>query len=211
MDLVLNSNAFRQWIAQALAVFFLVGGIVGVAVGVSLIANSARTLRAFDILNRWISMRPASRSLEIPRDTTRVVQKHRLWLAAIFIAGGAFATYILATQYDANAARDLLNLKAVHPMIALWLVDAGRWILIVGNLAAVAVGILLAFFPDALAAFEVRGKTWFSERRHTKGADTQHLSLDGWVVAHPRLAGIVITAGSLLMMAAIGIMLLGSR
>lgn len=211
MELILNSDAFRQWIAEVLTVFFLTGGIVGVIVGVGLIVNSARMLRFFDTLNRWVSMRPISRPLEIPRDTTQVVQKHRRWLAVLFIAGGAFATYILVTKYDANAARDLLNLKSVHPLIAYSIVDGARWILIVGNLAAVVVGGLLAFYPEKLAAIEVCGSTWFSERKHTKGADRQHLSLDSWVAAQPRRAGIIITAGSLLMMGAIVFMLLGSR
>lgn len=211
MEQILSSNAFRQWIAEVLTVFFLTGGIVGVIAGVGLIVNSASTLRFFDTLNRWVSMRPVSRPLEIPRDTTRAVQRHRRWLAALFIAGGAFATFILATQYDANAARDLLNLKSVHPALAFSIVDGARWILIVGNLAAIGVGILLAFFPAKLAAIEVRGSTWFSERKHTRGADKQHLSLDSWVAAQPRRAGIVITVGSLLMIGAIAFMLLGSR
>jgi hypothetical protein len=211
MELILRSNAFQQWIVQVLTVFFLIGGFVGVAVGVGLIVNSVRTQRVFDTLNRWVSMRPVARPLEIPRDTTQAVQKHRRWLAVVFMAGGAFATFVLITKYDANAARDLLNLKTVHPALALSIVDGARWILIVGNLAAIVVGMLLAFFPAKLAAIEVRGSSWFSERKHTRGADKQHLSLDNWVAAQPRRAGILITAGSLLMMGAIAFMLLGSR
>lgn len=211
MDQILNSSAFRQWIAEVLTVFFLAGGVVGVVVGVSLIVSSERTLRFFGTMNRWVSMRTVSRPLEIPRDTTQAVQKHRRWLAAVFIAGGAFATVVLVTKFDANAARRLLNLTALHPMIALWIVDAGRWILIVGNLAAVVVGFLLAFFPAALAAIEAGGSNWFSERRTFKGADTLNLSLDGWVAAYPRRAGAIITAGALLMIGNFAIMLLGMR
>jgi len=211
MDPILNSNAFRQWITEVLTIFFLVGGSVGIAVGVALIFNSARTLRFFDTLNRWVSMRSASQPLDIPRDTTRPVQRYRHWIAAVFIAGGTFATFVLATQFDANVARHMLNLKSVHPVLAFSIVDGARWILIVGNLAAIVVGILLAFFPARLAALEVLGGSWYSERQYLKGADKQHLALDRWVAAHPRRAGAIITAGSLLMMGAIGIMLLGAR
>ena len=209
MEAILNSSAFRQWVAQVLTVFFLVGGVVGVAVGVSLIVNSERTLRFFGTMNRWVSLRSASRPLEIPRDTTQAVQKHRYWLGAVFIAGGAFATFILATKFDAGAARQLLNLTALHPLIAAWLVDAARWILIVGNAVAVVVGVLLAFFPAVLAALEARGSSWFSERRLLKGGDNQNLTLDSWVAAYPRRAGVIITAGALLMIGNFAIMLLG--
>lgn len=211
LEQILSNSAFRQWIVQALTVFFLVGGLVGIAVGVSLIVNSERTLRFFGTLNRWVSMRSATRPLEIPRDTAQAVQKHHYWLGAVFIAGGAFATFVLATKFDANAARQMLNLTALHPVIALLIVDSGRWILIVGNLVVVVAGILLAFFPAALAALEAGGSTWFSERRAFRGADTPNLSLDNWVTAHPRGAGVIIAAGALLMMGNMGIMLLGMR
>lgn len=211
MDLILSSVAFWRWIAEVLIVFFLIGGIVGLAVGVGLILNSECTLRFLATLNRWVSLRSATKPLEIPRDTTRAVQKHRRWLAVIFIAGGAFATFVLATKFDPNAARNLLNLQSVHPLIALSLIDFGRWILIVGNLAAVAVGVLLAFFPATLAAIETGGSNWFSERRQFKDANTPLLSLDNWVAAYPRRAGVIITVGALLMLGTFAITLFGGR
>jgi hypothetical protein len=211
LEQILSNSAFRQWVIQALTVFFLVWGLVGIAVGVSLIVNSDRTLRLLGTLNRWVSMRSASRPLEIPRDTTQAVQRHRYWLGAVFIAGGAFATFILATKFDAKAATHMLNLTALRPVVALLIVDSARWILIAGNLVVVAAGILLAFFPAALAALEAGGSAWFSERRALRGADTPNLSLDNWVSAHPRGAGVIITVAALLMASNVGIMLLGMR
>lgn len=211
LQLILGSSGFRRWIAEVLTWFFLFGGVVGIAVGVSLFLNSGRTLRFFGTMNRWVSMRSTTRPLEIPRDTTRAAHKHRYWLGALFIAGGAFVIYILATQYNARAAIQMFNLMSLRPVVASWIVDSARWILIVGNLVGVGVGILLAFFPAALSAIEVRGGNWFSERRLTKGADNLNLSLDQWVAAHPRGAGAIITVGAVLMIGNFGFMLLGAR
>jgi len=211
LDLILNSGAVRRWVAEVLTVFFLLGGLVGIAVGVGLIVRSERTVRFFGTLNRWVSLRRASRPLEVPRDTTQAVQRNRRWLAAVFIAGGAFSVFILATKFEANAARQMFNLTALRPPVGLWIVESGRWILIVGNLIAVVAGILLAFFPASVAALEARGSRWFSERRLLKGADAQNLSLDKWVTAYPRHAGVIITAGALLMLGNFSIMLLGMR
>ena len=211
MDLILNSGAVRRWVAEVLTVFFLLGGLVGIAVGVSLIVNSGRTLRLFGTLNRWVSLRRASRPLEIPRDTTQAVQRNRRWLAAVFIAGGAFTTYILATKFEANAAIKMFNLMALRPVVSMWIVESGRWILVVGNLIAVVAGILLAFFPAVVATLETGGSRWFSERRLLKGSDALNLTLDKWVAAYPRPAGAIITAGALLMIGNFGIMLLGMR
>lgn len=211
MDLILNSGAVRRWVAEVLTVFFLLGGLVGIAVGVGLIVNSGKTLRLFGILNRWVSLRRAARPLEIPRDTTQAVQRNRRWLAAVFIVGGAFTTYILATKFDANAARQMFNLMALRPAASLWIVESGRWLLIVGNLVAIVVGILLAYFPAILITLETGGSRWFSERRILKGSDNLNLSLDRWVSTYPRPAGVIITVGALLMIGNFGVMLLGAR
>jgi hypothetical protein len=211
MEAILKSSAFWQWIGQVMTVFFLIGGIVCVAVGVSLIVNSQRTLRFFGTMNRWVSLRSASRPLEIPRDTTQAVQKRRYWLGALFIAGGAYATYFLATRYSAGAAIQLFNLATLPAAFAAWIADSARWILIAGNLAAIAVGVLLAFSPATLAALEAGGSRWFSERQLLKGADTQNLSLDKWVATYPRRAGVIIVIGALLMLGNFGITLLGTR
>jgi hypothetical protein len=211
MGSTLSSSAFRQWVAEFLALFFLIGGLAGIAVGASLILNSERTLRFFNTLNRWVSLRRASRPLEIPRDTTQVVKKHRLWLAAAFVAGGAFSIFVLATKFDANATILGLNLTGMRAPIASWIVDSGRWILIAGNAVAVAVGILLAFYPAALAALETGGSRWYSGRQFTKGADTMNLSLDKWVTAYPRRAGVIIVLASLLLLGTLGVTLLGQR
>src|SRR3972149_8626052 len=77
--------AVRLWLAQSTVVFFIVAGIALLVVGISLIVNSAGSLRLFGGLNRWVSMRRASRPLEIPRDTRQAVQNYRYWFLAGFI------------------------------------------------------------------------------------------------------------------------------
>lgn len=206
---MMESQSVRLWLAQSIVVFFLVGGIFLLAVGVGLIANSAGTLRFFGSLNRWISMRRASKPLEIPRDTRPAVQKYRYWLAAIFVAGGVFAIVGLVTRFNSSAVITLFNLQYLRPDFAAWLVDSLRWILIVGNLTAIVAGAMLAFFPDVLAAFETRGSRWYSERQAARGADTMHLTLDSWVAAYPRAAGAIIACFALGLIGAFGLMLPG--
>ena len=72
---ILDSLAFWQWIVQVLVVFFIVGGLAGIAVGYGLFANSARTLTFLSTLNRWASTRRAMKPVKILRNTTPIVQK----------------------------------------------------------------------------------------------------------------------------------------
>jgi hypothetical protein len=111
-------------------------------------------------MNRWVSTRRTLRSIEIPRDTGPAVLTYRRWLGAIFIAGGVFAIYGLATQYNERAAIALLGLDIFRPSFASWVVESARWVLIVGNVAGTIVGVALVFFPGALVDLEARGARW---------------------------------------------------
>lgn len=207
----IDSYAFRQWAFQFTVVLFLVGGLAVLAVGVGLIVARAGTLRFFVAMNRWVSTRRAFKPIEVARDTRQAVQRHRRWLAVVFIAGAAFALYGLATWFDARAVSFVFGLDPRPSSVASWLVESVRWVLIVGNLTAIVIGIMLGFFPDALAALEARGSRWYSDRQLVKGGDAMNLALDNWVAAFPRSAGWIITVAGLILVGDFGIMLSGIR
>lgn len=207
----IGNYAFQQWAIQFLVVLFLVGGLMTLAVGVGLIVGRAGTLRFFVSMNRWVSTRRAFKPIEVARDTRQAVQMHRRWLAVAFIAGAAFSIVGLATWFDARAVSFVFGLDTQPSSVASWLVESVRWVLIVGNLTAIVIGIMLGFFPDALAALEARGSRWYSDRQLVKGGDAMHLSLDNWVAASPRAAGWLITVAGLVLVGNYGIMLSGIR
>jgi len=64
-----NVNLMWQMLFQFFIVVVLVFAGVGFAAGIGLIISSARTLRFFQVMNRWISTRGALRPMEIPRNT----------------------------------------------------------------------------------------------------------------------------------------------
>lgn len=207
---MMDHQSVRLWAAQVIVIFFLIGGTFLLAVGISLIINSAGALRFFGGLNQWVSMRRATKSLEIPRDTQPAVQKYRYWIAAMFVLGGFFALTGLLTRFDPGAFKTLLGLNRFRPVYAAWVIDALRWILIVGNLAAIAAAVMLAFFPDTLMKLEARGSHWYSERQATRGADTMRVtSLDNWVAVNPRAAGAIIVLFALGLLITFGMLLPG--
>jgi len=205
---LIESDEFRLWGAQVIVLFFLLGGVTLLAVGMGLIVNSDRSLQLFSKMNRWVSLRRVTKPLEIMRDTRQAVQGYRYWLAAIFVFGGLFALYGLLAQFDAAAVIYVLGLDVLTADAALWLVDSVRWVLIVGNLLGIVVGIMLAFFPVALVALEACGSRWTSHRQAGHGADTMRVTtLDTWVAAQPRAAGGIIAVFALVLIVTFGLML----
>jgi|GEM_PF-491152 len=205
---LIESDEFRLWGAQVIVLFFLLGGVTLLAVGMGLIVNSDKSLQMFSKMNRWVSFRRATKPLEVMRDTRQAVQDYRYWLAAIFVFGGVFALYGLLTQFEAASIIYVLGLDFLKTDAALWLVDSARWVLIVGNLLGIVVGIMLAFFPAALVALEASGSRWTSHRKAGHGADTMRVTtLDTWVAAQPRVAGGIIAVFALVLIVTFGLML----
>jgi hypothetical protein len=201
----MGNTAVQLWLAQSTVVFFIAAGITLLAIGISLIMNSAGTLRFFGGMNRWMSMRRATKSLEIPHDTRRAVQKYRYWFAAVFVAGGILAVSGLLTQFDVRAVVRVFGLEFFKPAFAEWIVDSARWVLVAGNLIGIVVGLLLAFSPQTVVKLEARGSQWYSERQATRGADSLNLKLDVWVAANPRVAGGGIVVFALALIGAFGL------
>jgi hypothetical protein len=176
--------------------FFLVFGVIGVAVGVGLIWWNARTLRVLGMMNYWVSTRRWLKPVEIPHDTTATVQKYRLWIGIFFLVGAVYAMYGLVARFNIADVVPARGSGAWRPFIV-WIVESLRWFLVASSILAAVVGVLLAFFPDRLRALEARANHWYSPRQAFGGSpDAMHMTLDKWVEAHPRVAGWIIAVSA---------------
>lgn len=189
-----------NYLADQLLIPFLlwvliVASLVGIALGACLIADSSRTFRLLGSMNRWISMRASLKPLEQPRDIGKAVYRHPRWFGIVFAFAGAFAIFILLTNFEAEAFVAALRSRAAR-VVMTWLVEGLTWILVAGDLLAVVVGAMLVFAPHSLHTWEARADRWYSSRQFGKGADTMHMTLDRWVEASPRTAGWLLAAGS---------------
>jgi hypothetical protein len=191
----IDKAALYQWLGSSLIWFFLFWGVVAVAVGVGLIVCSNKTLKFFDAMNRYVSTRHGFKPMAVIRDTGGVVRRYRIWIAALFIAGAAYSLFGLLSWFDGAAIASRLRLN-LPPVFIAWILESVRLLLIVGCAFAFVIGLMLAFFPQAVDALEARVNKWYSFRNISRGADTMHLTLDNWVAAFPRTAGgiIVVTA-----------------
>lgn len=191
-----NVDLIWQLLFQFLIVLVLVFAGVGVAVGVGLIVSSARTLRFFQVMNRWISTRGAIRALDIPRSTEQFSHRHRRWIGWALIAGGIFATFGLVTGINAAAVGAAFAKGDMVPLVAI-VAGSLRWFLIIGSVAGVVIGIMLCFSLGALATVEKYANRWFSPRNVLQGGDDMRLTLDKLVEAHPAPAGWILACTAL--------------
>lgn len=206
IDRVMSNPMVRQLLLDSLYWFFLVFGMVGIAVGVGLAFNHVRMHQFSRFMNRWVSMRRSTKWLAIPRDSGAAEQRFRHLLGAVFVLFPAFSLFVLITEIDADKLANALHLNVPHSFAA-WLLESARWILIAGSLLAIAVGVMLIFFPKALHAIETRANQWHSTRSISRGGETIHTGFDEWVDCHPRAMGLIIASGALVVAVHFGMLL----
>lgn len=207
---VLNQLFVDQLLVPVVIRCFFVFGILGFVVGVGLIIDPVRMQRFFGFVNTWVSLRRSTKWLAVPRDISSTVQRYRHLIGLTFILLGAFSTVVLMTRIDVNQV--VANFRVAAPLLFVaWLVDSTRLLLIVGNVLAIAIGVMLMVFPNFLQSVETRVNRWVSFRAQSLGADTENRSLDRWVASYPRVSGWLVAIATLPLVAIYGLHLLAQR
>lgn len=186
---------------------FFVFGIIAFAVGVGLIFNPVRMRQFFGFMNQWVSMRPGTKWLSVAYDTAAAEHRYRHLLGAVFFLFAAFSIYVLIAKIDVNRVAAAIPLN-VPRAVEVLIMESVRLVLIAGSVLAIAVGIMLILFPNALRAIETRANRWYSTDGILRDGDTMHMDLDRWIEGYPRATGGIIASGALVMVVDFGILLL---
>lgn len=182
--------------------------LAGLALGAALLLRSGETLAWLRSMNRWVSTRRALKPLEIPHPADQTLERHSRLLSMALVAGGVFVVVVLVAGYpDARAVFRLEALRVSPSAVAASIaIESAYLLLIAGGALAIAAGMLLGLFPNAWRALEAGANRWVSARRVVAGASAMHFTLDSLAEAHPRAAGWLIAAGSLVASVAFGVL-----
>lgn len=191
------SGLIERVIIPTVVIFVLLGGLGGVLLGGALVLRTEAALRFVTRMNRWVSTRQALRPLEALHELEAPSPRLRRWLGACLLLGGAFAVVLLLARLHVE--------RAYVPGVDLrrWLLSGvalqgTKWFLVVGSAFSCAVGLLMLFLPQRLAAFEGRMNRWYSSHRLLAAEETMLTPLEPRVEANPRAAGWIIAGASLL-------------
>ncbi len=191
-------------VGQTLFIVVLAGAALGLVIGLVLLVDSARVLRWNAALSRWISTREATRPLDASHDIKRYVYRTHRVIGLLVVAGALYSLDILTFGFQSGALvrafRDLGN-QGVLGMA----VDTVRVFLIVGNVAALAAGVVLCFRPSLLKGIEAWADRSYATREPATALDEMRLQPDRWVSSHPRLAGLLVLAGSAFILFSLGV------
>lgn len=205
-----NNYFVAHVVVPSVLVFVLIVGIVGILLGLALIARNESALRLLERLNHWTSLRRALKPLEVPREIEQGVRRHPRGLGIVILIGAAFSLYFLLLRVSASDFTALLAAGSTQGAL-LWFANSLRWALIGANVIALAIGIVLAFLPQMMGPLAAGANRWISSRRLTMKADEMDLTLDLVVRAYPRVAGTLIAIGAVVPTVGATMMLFGGR
>ena len=190
-----------QLVVPFLMLFVFAGSLGGFALGCALLLRAATAIRFIHAMNRWISTRRATRELELPR---QILLPSR-WLGIFLVAGGAAAGYVLLARVQVPRAA----LSLVDPRFGTALaVESAKWLLVAGCVVSVATGLIALFHPKSLDGLQQRMNRWVSTRTLIPAdSERMRMPLDLLVETHPRAAGWIIAASSLLVAVAMGLLM----
>lgn len=170
--------------------------VISFSVGAGLLLNPPLMQRIFQVMNRWVSLRRSTKWMNVPRDIGPTVQRHRHIIGLVIVLVAAYSLFSMADRIDANRLASMLRMETPR-IVVTWLIDSIYWMLVVGNLIAIATGVMLVAFPSALSRLEAHANGWHSFRRASLGADDMHTGLDRAVSRHPRASGLAIAMPAL--------------
>lgn len=186
---------------RALAIFLLIGALLGVNLALLLIFNPRFLERLNRVANRWISTRHISKLLDRSISIERWFYRHHRAAGLAIVLGASYVLIFFGILFD--KAHALLRLNGTLPAKLLdGLLDALVLCSLVGGAAALIAGLFIWLRPSLLRGIEKKSNQWVSTRRATKVLDVPHGQVDIFVARHAQRAGWVLLLGSIYLLIA---------
>jgi hypothetical protein len=174
----------------------------GLVTGAVLIVRPGLLAQVGKFSNRWVSTRKLDGSLERWVSTDTWLYRHHFLSGSVILAGAFWVIAYFLISFDSRRLSAAMTGGGhTSPQLVDGLASAFAVICLVGAIFAVAVGFALLVRPGALHAFEQATSRWFSLRRTLKPAELPRTDVDEYVMGHARLAGALLLAGSLYILA----------
>jgi len=192
----MTSNPADIFLWRALAIFLLVGALLGIALGLLLIIRPQLLGSVNRVANRWISTRHVSHMMDRSISIEHWFYQHHRVSGIAVVLGAMYIFIYFGLLFD--KARMLQRMNNLVPARLLdGLLDALVLGALIGAAAALIVGLFLWLRPSMLRGIEDQANQWVSTRKATKILDVPRDQVDQFVIRHAQKAGWLLLLGSI--------------
>jgi hypothetical protein len=182
-----------------------IGSLLGLVVGLSLLIVPRKVIKLFSLNSvHPLSFRRATKSLELPRNSEKVMLRYPRVLGGTLLALGAFVLIkwsMFVSSLDVKqGGQTLMRFYADSRLPAplwetIWL--AILILILLGALAAIVIGLLALVQVRTLKNFSNLTNRWVSTRQAAKPVARPYYGIDRFVATHPQALGGIIAVFSM--------------
>jgi hypothetical protein len=190
------TNPVYNFLWRALAIFLLIGALLGVVLALLLIFKPQFMERLNRVANRWVSTRHINRWLDRSVRIEHWFYQHHRAAGVVIVLGASYILIYFGFLFDKAYTLQRWSGKIPAKLLD-GLLDAMVLGLLVGSAVALMVGLFLWLRPSLLRGMEEVANQWVSSRRVTKMLDVPHGQVDIFIARHAQRAGWLLLVGSI--------------
>lgn len=180
---------------RVLAIFLLVGALLGVALGLLLIFKPRLLERINRVANRWVSTRHINQWLDRSISIERWFYRYHRPMGIAIILGSGYNLVYFGLLFDKASALQQLP-RYLPASLMDGLLDALALVMLLGAALALLAGFFIWLRPSLLRGMEKGANQWVSSRSATKVLDVPHGQVDLFIAHHAQSAGWLLLLGS---------------
>lgn len=186
---------------RSLAIFLLIGALMGVAVSLMLIFKPHLMARVNRVANRWISTRHLDQLLDRSVNIEQWFYRHHRPLGMLITLGACYILVYFGLLLDKASALQRLPGYVPNSYIPNELLDGLLDALVLASLAGAAVALFVGLFlwlrPSLLRGIEESANQWVSSRRATRVMAIPRDQVERFVMGHAQRVGWLLLLGSI--------------
>lgn len=173
---------------RSLAIFLLVGTLMGFAVSLLLIFKPHHLTSVSRVANRWISMRHIEQWLNRSISIEQWFYRYHRPLGILLSLAAGYILLFFGLLFDRTAALHTLG-GYVPNMLLPELLDALVLASLIGAVVVLFVGLSLWLRPKQLRGIDTVTNQWVSSSRVSDVLDVQHSQVERYATSHARPVG----------------------
>jgi len=180
---------------RALAIFLLIGAIMGVAVSLLLIFKPHLLARTSQMANRWVSTRRMDQMLNRSIGIEQWFYQHHRLLGILITFGACYILVHFGLLFDKPATLQSLSGYAPSWLLDI-LLDALVLASLIGAVVALFVGLFLWLRPSLLRGIDESANQWISTDRAVRVLEVPHDQVERFVAGHFKRVGWLLLVAS---------------
>ena len=181
---------------RALAIFLLIGALMGVAVSLLLIFKPHLLARTSQMANRWVSMDSMDQMLNRSIGIEQWFYQHHRLFGILVTSGACYILIYFGLLFDKPVIQQGLSGYAPNWLRDI-LLDALVLAALIGAVVALFVGLFLWLRPSLLRGIEASANQWISSDRAVRALEVPHDQVERFVANHLQRVGWLLLVASI--------------